>query len=230
MTEKKFNQLNQLKESLGTVKYNKIQKLIKECLKEGMEVEITIPKKKLLKESTLTEDQFNRGGVATGVIIKDGDIVWAHNFNQSVKYAILAVQGKLKNTSNDGFVIDNSKDMSVWDSKDKDNEVPLQKIMSKFTKSDTDSKTSEPQLDLNGAVNNSIKFFAQEIFNGLGKKYSVSIVDGNGIKVNSNTDLSDQINNIKNIKDNDLIAQSSKLSDGSYCYKLAQTQKIAIKA
>jgi hypothetical protein len=222
------NQLNQLKESLGTVKYNKIQKLIRECLAEGMEVEITIPKKKLLKESTLTEDQFNRGGVATGVIVKDGDIVWAHNFNQSVKYAILAVQGKLKNTSNDGFVIDNSKDISVWDSKDKDNEVPLQKIMSKFTKSD--SKTSEPQLDLDGAVNNSIKFFAQEIFNGLGKKYSVSIVDGNNIKVNLDKDLSDQINNIKNIKDNNLVAQSSKLSDGSYCYKLAQTQKIAMKA
>lgn len=40
------SKLNQLKESLGTVKYNKIQKLIKECLKEGMEVEITIPKKR----------------------------------------------------------------------------------------------------------------------------------------------------------------------------------------
>ena len=38
--------VKQLKESLGTANYNKIQKLIKECLKEGMEVEITIPKKR----------------------------------------------------------------------------------------------------------------------------------------------------------------------------------------
>ena len=38
------NQLNQLKESLGSTKFNKIQTLIKERLKEGMEVEITIPK------------------------------------------------------------------------------------------------------------------------------------------------------------------------------------------
>ena len=43
---KKVSQFNQLKESLSTAKYNKIQKLIKECLKEGMEVEITIPKKR----------------------------------------------------------------------------------------------------------------------------------------------------------------------------------------
>ena len=43
---KKQNSLKSLKESLGTAKYNKIQKLIKECLKEGMEVEITIPKKR----------------------------------------------------------------------------------------------------------------------------------------------------------------------------------------
>lgn len=41
----KSNPLNQLKESLGSSKFNKLQSLIKECLKEGMEVEITIPKK-----------------------------------------------------------------------------------------------------------------------------------------------------------------------------------------
>ena len=40
------SKLNQLKESLGQEKFNKIQSLIKECLKEGMEVEITIPKKR----------------------------------------------------------------------------------------------------------------------------------------------------------------------------------------
>ena len=43
-------QYMQLRESLGPVKYAKIQQLIKECLKEGMEVEVTIPKSKLLKE------------------------------------------------------------------------------------------------------------------------------------------------------------------------------------
>ena len=43
---KNSNQLNQLKESLGSDKFNKIQKIIKECLKEGIEVEITIPKKR----------------------------------------------------------------------------------------------------------------------------------------------------------------------------------------
>ena len=46
LLDSKASQLNQLKESLGTAKYNKIQKLIKECLKEGIEVEITIPKKR----------------------------------------------------------------------------------------------------------------------------------------------------------------------------------------
>lgn len=38
---------NQLKEALDPRTYNKIQTLIKECLKEGMEVEITVPKKKI---------------------------------------------------------------------------------------------------------------------------------------------------------------------------------------
>lgn len=45
----KRESLQQLKESIGSVKYNKIQRLIKECLNEGLAVEITIPKKKLLK-------------------------------------------------------------------------------------------------------------------------------------------------------------------------------------
>lgn len=43
---RKQNSFKTLKESLGTTKFNKIQKLIKECLKEGIEVEITIPKKR----------------------------------------------------------------------------------------------------------------------------------------------------------------------------------------
>ena len=42
-----------MKESLGTTKYNKIQSLINECLKEGLEVEISIPKKRLLKEDVI---------------------------------------------------------------------------------------------------------------------------------------------------------------------------------
>lgn len=42
-----IKQLNQLKEALDPVKYNKINSLINECLKEGIEVEISIPKKKL---------------------------------------------------------------------------------------------------------------------------------------------------------------------------------------
>ena len=46
ISTKKQNQLKSLKESLSTIKFNKIQSLIKECLKEGMEVEITIPKKR----------------------------------------------------------------------------------------------------------------------------------------------------------------------------------------
>lgn len=42
----KQNSFKVLRESLGIKKYNKIQSLIKECLKEGIEVEITIPKKR----------------------------------------------------------------------------------------------------------------------------------------------------------------------------------------
>ena len=45
----KNESLSGLKESLGAAKYNKIQKLVKECLAEGIEVEITIPKKKLVE-------------------------------------------------------------------------------------------------------------------------------------------------------------------------------------
>ena len=57
---KKSSQLNQLKESLGTTKYNKIQSLINECLKEGMEVEITIPKSKCKRlNESLTEEEKN---------------------------------------------------------------------------------------------------------------------------------------------------------------------------
>lgn len=44
--ETKFKNVKVLKESLGTTKFNKIQSLINECLKEGMEVEISIPKSK----------------------------------------------------------------------------------------------------------------------------------------------------------------------------------------
>lgn len=46
--EKRHQELSkqlELKESLGSSKFNKINQLVKECLKEGMEVEITIPKK-----------------------------------------------------------------------------------------------------------------------------------------------------------------------------------------
>ena len=54
----KSNPLKQLKESLGTTKYNKIQSLINECLKEGMEVEINIPKSKCKRlNESLTEEE-----------------------------------------------------------------------------------------------------------------------------------------------------------------------------
>ena len=57
ISAKKQNQLTQLKESLGTTKFDKIKSLIKECLKEGMEVEITIPKDKCKRlNESLTEE------------------------------------------------------------------------------------------------------------------------------------------------------------------------------
>ena len=48
--DESYHKLNQLKESLGATKFNKIQSLIKECLNEGMEVEITIPKNRCKKK------------------------------------------------------------------------------------------------------------------------------------------------------------------------------------
>lgn len=43
----KIESINSLKESLNPKTYDKINTLIKECLKEGLEVEVTIPKTKL---------------------------------------------------------------------------------------------------------------------------------------------------------------------------------------
>lgn len=45
----KRESLQQLRESLNPIKYSKIQRLIKECLNEGLAVEISIPKNKLNK-------------------------------------------------------------------------------------------------------------------------------------------------------------------------------------
>lgn len=82
LTESKKN-LIALKESLGATKFNKLQTLINECLKEGMEIEITIPKNKVVKEGLFSSNKikgikkksFNiyvstRGGNASRVLAK----------------------------------------------------------------------------------------------------------------------------------------------------------------
>lgn len=50
---KKSDTNGQLRESLGSRKYNKIMKFINECVKEGIEVELTIPKKKLEEDTKM---------------------------------------------------------------------------------------------------------------------------------------------------------------------------------
>lgn len=69
--------LSQLKESLGEVKYNKIRALITECLNEGLEVEITIPRDSKLNEGIFGNKNAlkgTKGKNLTGTIYTDSDI------------------------------------------------------------------------------------------------------------------------------------------------------------
>lgn len=66
--------LRELKEALGEQKFSKIRQLIESCQQEGYEVEITIPKSKLLDEGLFgNKDQIK-------IIFKDTNAAeWATN-------------------------------------------------------------------------------------------------------------------------------------------------------
>lgn len=66
--------LKELKEALGEEKFSKIRQLIESCQREGYEVEITIPKSKLLDEGLFgNSDQIK-------IVFKDSNAAqWANN-------------------------------------------------------------------------------------------------------------------------------------------------------
>ena len=64
-------------------------------------------------------------------------------------------------------------------------------------------------------------FFANEIDAHFNKKYEIEILDGYKIHLaGETTDMTSEINSVKNIAANNLEADTEKLSDGTYVYML----------
>jgi hypothetical protein len=86
-----------------------------------------------------------------------------------------------------------------------------------------ESKDTEPiteSVKANGA-HEDIVFFANEIDAHFNKKYEIEILNGYKIHLaGETTDMTNEINSVKNIAANNLEADTEKLSDGTYVYML----------
>ena len=123
-------ELKELKESIGQEKFNKIQNLINECLKEGVEVEITIPKSKLKRlDEGLFKDKVSLNATNDLWNFLDKNGIDLNAIGQSLADMLTPVEKTLKQKFLFDFyttskILNTKYDLNVSDKNKKLNKVP----------------------------------------------------------------------------------------------------------
>lgn len=184
--------------------------------------------------------RFNRGDInesailaaaASGIIVdvvkrifdKFGDGKKKSKWIDFRKYIIEKTpEGQINIWNLDGEQVESDL-KTIKAAKEKIKLLPKPKKIKTDTKKDTDDKDAEPvteSVKTNGA-HEDIVFFANEIDAHFNKKYEIEILDGYKIHLaGETTDMTSEINSVKNIAANNLEADTEKLSDGTYVYML----------